>query len=112
MTHSLRLATRRYSVEPRTRKCIKRYGFLSFASNLSNKYGKQFLDTATKTGLDALKTASKKTVHEAVEATGEFIGNKIADKTVKPDENSINVEEIIIPPKKREEMLNKLRKVL
>ena len=33
-------------------------------------------------------------------ATGEFIGNKIADKIVKeksvPDENSRNVEEIVI----------------
>ena len=88
------VSKRRYSVESRTRKYIKRYGFLPFARNLSNKYGKQFLDTATETGLDALKTASKKVVHEAVKATGEFIGNKIADKIVKPDENLINVEEI------------------
>ena len=29
------------------------------------------------TGLDALKTASKKLVHEAAEATGEFLENKI-----------------------------------
>ena len=67
---------------------------MPFARNLSNKYGKQFLDTAAETGLDALKTASKKVVHEAVKTTGEFIGNKIADKIVKPDENLINVEEI------------------
>ena len=44
----------------RTRKYIKRYGFLLFTRNLSNKYRKQLLDTATKTGLDALKTATKK----------------------------------------------------
>ena len=31
----------RYSVEPRTRKYVKGYGFLSFARNLSNKYGKE-----------------------------------------------------------------------
>ena len=57
------------------------------------------------TGLDSLKSASKKVVHKA----GEFLGNKIADavtksngvKIVKPDENPRNVEEIIIPPKKR-----------
>ena len=87
-----------------------------FAWNLSNKYGKQLLDTATKTGLDALKTASKKLVHKAAEATGEFIGNKIADKITKrkpvPDENSGDVEEIIIPPENREEILNELRQVL
>ena len=50
----------RYSIEPRMRKYVKRYGFLSFARNLSNKYGKQFVDTATKTEVNALKTASKR----------------------------------------------------
>ena len=50
----------RYSIEPRTRKYIKGYRFLSFARNLFNKYGKQLLDTATKTELKALKTAFKK----------------------------------------------------
>ena len=77
---------------------------------------KQLLDTAAKTGLDALKTASKNVVHKAAEATGDFIGNKIADKIVKlkllSDKNSIDVEEIIIPPEKREEILNELRQVL
>ena len=49
------------------------------------------MDTATKTGLDAAKTASKKVVHKIAEATGELIGNKITNKIVKPkpvpDEN-------------------------
>ena len=62
------------------RKYIKGYRFLSFARNLSNRYQKQLLDTAAKTGLDALKHASKKVVHKAIEATDEFIGNKIAGK--------------------------------
>ena len=48
----------RYSIQPRTSKYVKEYGFLLFARNLSNKYGKQLLDTTTKTGVDALKTAS------------------------------------------------------
>ena len=47
----------------------------------------QLLDT----GLDALKTVSKRLVHKAAETAGEFIENKIADKIVKPkhviDEN-------------------------
>ena len=46
----------RYSIEPRKRK----YGFSSFARNLSQKYGKQLLNTATKTKINALETASKK----------------------------------------------------
>ena len=44
------------------------YEFLSFVRNLSNKYGKKLLDTTTKTGVDALKTASKKLVHKTAEA--------------------------------------------
>ena len=40
--------------------------------------------------------------------TGEFIGNKIVDKIVKPAENLRDVaEEIFISPEKREEILNK-----
>ena len=42
----------RYSVEPRERKYVKDYGFLSFAKNidknLSNKYGQKLVDTAKK----------------------------------------------------------------
>ena len=38
------------------------------------------MGTATKTGIDATKTASKKIVQKTAEATGNLIGNKIADK--------------------------------
>ena len=68
----------------------------------SNKYRKQLLDT----GVAALKTASKKVVHKAAEATGEFLRNKIAEKIVKPkhviDENPRNDEYIIILSEKKE----------
>ena len=43
---------RRYSIEPRTRKYVKGYGFLSFA--------KKYIKTLFDAGLDSLKTASKK----------------------------------------------------
>ena len=43
----------RNSIEPRTRKYVKGYGFLSFERNLSNKYGQQLLDAATKTELQS-----------------------------------------------------------
>ena len=46
----------RYSIEPKFRKYVKGYGFLSFAKNVGNKYGKKLIDTATKTGVDAAKT--------------------------------------------------------
>ena len=83
----------RYSIEPRRRKYIKRYGFLSFA------------------GLHAVKTASKKVVRKA----GEFLGNKTTGTVTKSKDNNIEkepVDEIGIPPEKRFEILNKLRKVL
>ena len=64
----------------RTGKCAKGYGFLSFARKFSDKYGKKIMDTATKTGIDAAKAASKTVVQKSAEATGDLIGNKIADK--------------------------------
>ena len=89
---------------------------MSFGGNLSIKYRKQLLDTAIKAGLDAAKTVSKKLIHNAAEVTGEFIGNNLADKVVKPkpvpDINSKDVEETLIPPEKREEILNELRQLL
>ena len=70
----------RYSTEPRFRKYVKGYGFLSSARNFGNKYGKKLMDTATKTGMDAAKIASKRIVQKTAEPTGDLIGNKIADK--------------------------------
>ena len=61
----------RYSTEPRFRKYVKGYGFLSFAGTFGDKYGKKLMDTATKTGIDAAKTASKRVVQKTAEATGD-----------------------------------------
>ena len=38
------------------------------------------MDTATKTGLCAVKTSSKRVVQKTAEATGDLNGNQIADK--------------------------------
>ena len=62
------------------RKYVKGYGFLSFARKFGDKYGKKLIDTATKTGIDAAKTASKRVVQKTAEATGDLIENEIADK--------------------------------
>ena len=70
----------RYSTEPRFRKYVKGYGFLSFARKCGDEYGKKIMDTATKTGIDVAKTASKRQVQKTAEGTGDLIGNKIADK--------------------------------
>ena len=48
----------RYSAESRYRKYVKGYGFLSFARKFGDKYAKKLMDNATKSGLDAAKTAS------------------------------------------------------
>ena len=47
----------RYSTEPKFRKYVKGYGFLSFARKFGDIFGKKLMDTATKTGIDAVKTA-------------------------------------------------------
>lgn len=39
------------------RNYVNKYGFLSYGSNLSDRYGKILTDTATKTGLYATNNA-------------------------------------------------------
>ena len=146
----------RHSLKPEYRKYVKGYGFLSFAQNFGDKYGKKVMDTAIKTGTHfnskygkkltdtAIKTgkdfatiAGKKVVHKSAEATGDLIGNKIADKitsmgrskelgsavdsnvglAVKPrrkkekDETNImeETQEIYIPPEKRKQIIKDLK---
>ena len=70
----------RYSLEPKHRKYVQGYSFLSFNRRFGDKYGKKLMDTATKTEIDAAKTASKRVVQKNAEATADLIGNKIADK--------------------------------
>ena len=72
----------RYSTEPRFRKYVKGYGFLSFSRKFNNKYGKKLMDNATKTGIDDANTASERVVQKTAEATGDLIENKIADKII------------------------------
>ena len=72
------------------------------------------MDTATKTGMDAAKTASKWVVLKTVDATGDLIGNKIADKITslgktKSKEKEEERQEIYIPLEKRQEIINDLR---
>ena len=50
----------RYSTEPKYRKFVEGYGFLSFAKKCGDIYGKKLMDTATKTGIDAENTTSKR----------------------------------------------------
>ena len=89
-----------YSIEPRERRYVKGYGFLSFArnvgthatkvsKNISNKSGKKLADTAKKSATDAIKTALKRAIQKKAEATGDLVGNKIADKITSTSKKSL-----------------------
>ena len=99
----------RYSIEPRERRYVKGYGFMSFARSFGNKdgkklmntaiktgtkfnskYGKKLTDTAIKTSKDFATIAGKKIFHKRAEAAGDLIGNKIADKITSASKKSQN----------------------
>ena len=126
----------RYSVESRERRYVKGYGFMSFARNFCNKYGKKLMNTAIKTGTNfnskygekltdtAIKTgkdfgtiAGKKIVHKSGELTGDLIGNKTADKITSASKKPHNEDEVIngipkeryISPKERQKIIRELK---
>ena len=122
----------RYSIEPRERIFLKGYEFLCFAKimgkSLSNKYGQKLLDIAKKSAADAITTASKRAIQKTAEATGDFIGNKIADKitsvwkkkSTKEFHNNDETEEDVeiatpkkryISPEERQQIIDELRLV-
>ena len=123
-----------YSVEPRDRRYVKGYGFLSFTKNAgkntSNKYGEKLLDSAKRSETDALKIASKRAIQKTAEATGDLISNKIPDKIISTSKksstelhskelyskelpsNEANNEipkEKYIPPQERQQIIDELR---
>ena len=79
----------RYSIEPRERRFVKRYGFMSFARNFSDKYSKYLMDKGIDVSKRFAKTAGKKIFKKTVKATGDLIGNKIADKITSASKNHI-----------------------
>ena len=76
------------------RKYVEGYGFLSFARKCGDKFDKKWMDTATKTGIDVAKTASKRAVQKTVEATGELIVNKIAYKITLLDKQKVKEKKV------------------
>ena len=94
---------------------------MSFAENVSNKYGQKLFDTAEKFTTDAIKTTSKRAIQKTADATGDLIGNKIADKITsiskKPvKELPINDEDVeittnkkrYISPEERQQIIDEL----
>ena len=77
----------------------------------TSKYGKKMIDATKKQGSEFAKTAGKKIVQKSAESTRDLIGNKIADNITslgksKSKEKETNEEEIIIPPDKRQQIIN------
>ena len=102
----------RYSIEPRERRFVKGYGFMSFARNFNDKYGKS-LRNASKT---FAKIAVKEILRETAKATGDLIVNKIADKITTKQHNKDEVingipKERYISPKERQKIIDELRLV-
>ena len=55
--------------------------------SFSGKYSSKLLDHAKKSETDALKTTSRRVIQKAEEATGDLIGNKIANQITKYKKN-------------------------
>ena len=74
------------------------------------------MDTATKTGIDAAKTAYKRVAQKPAETTGDLIGNKTADKITsvgktKSREKEVETnksQEIYISSENRQQMIDDL----
>ena len=114
----------RHSIEPKERRYVKGYGFLSFAKNIgrnvSKKYGQKLVDTAKKSVTDALKIVSKRAIQKTAEASGDLVGNFIADKITsiskkpasEPHSNVASNErpkERYISPQERQRIIDELR---
>ena len=50
----------RYSLEPRFRRYVQGQGFISFARNIGNKYGKKLFDKSIDVGRSMKKNMVKK----------------------------------------------------
>ena len=92
---------------------LKDMAFCHLPENMVINMGGK-MDTATKTGIDAKKSPSKRGVQKIAEATGDLIGNKIADKITsvgksKEDNKTKKVEEIYIRPEKRQQIIDDLK---
>ena len=79
---------------------------------------KKILDNSLSAGKDFAKIAGKKVLTKSEEATGDLIGNKIADSITKNARNKEQkkddrimeeTQEIIIPPEKREQIIRDLK---
>ena len=88
---------------------------------MNNKYSEKLVDAAKKSATDAIKTASKRAIQKTAEATGDLVGNTIADQITsaskKPHNEEIQSNEVnneiqkerYISPKERQQIIDELR---
>ena len=77
--------------------------------NFSDKYSKSLIGKGIDVSKSFAETAGKRILKETAKATGDLIGNKIADKTTaKPIKNDVTNERYV-SPEERQEIINKLR---
>ena len=63
---------------------------MSFPRSMNYKYGRKLVDIAKKSATDAVKTSSKRAIQKTAEATGDLIGNKVADKITRVSKKKSN----------------------
>ena len=107
----------RYSLEPHYRRYVQGQGFMSFARNIGNKYGKKIFDKSLRakalgSAVDVGKSMNKKygkkildnslsagkdfakiVLTKSAEATGDLTGNKIADRITESARNKEQKED-------------------
>ena len=91
---------------------------MDVSKKYGTKYGNKLLENSISAGKDFAKIAGKKVLTKSAEATGDMIGNKIADRITKSSRNKAQKEddrimeetlEILIPPEKREQIIRDLK---
>ena len=99
----------RYSIEPKRRRYVKGYDFMSFAKNFNGKHSKSLIDKGIDVSKNIAKTAGKRILKKSAEAIGNLISNKIADKiTAKPIKNNVTNKKYI-SPEERQEIIDELK---
>ena len=103
---------------------LKGYGILSFpkniCKNISSKYSQKIVDSAKKSAIDAIKTASKRGIQKTAEAFGDLTDNKITNKItsvskISSTDLSLNEADNEIPkeryisPQERQQIIDELR---
>ena len=75
------------------------------SKTLSGKYSQKRFHHAKESATDALKATSKKAVQKTAEATGDLIGNKIADRITKVSKTSPKINSETLTNEHNKEML-------